>query len=237
VIFVFVGVGALGIWFVNSDLFNEPEDPNATARTASAKQVEKRPAKQRAVTTAAIDETPDLPALRLLAADGLTLAAEGIPEVNAADENNAAAISVLAAIETCRFAYAVWEFSPNKRFRFLTTCEALEGQVLVGAYEVQGSVIRMSPLTDGPATITSQLEVEKPSKMSTTVVFNSNGRTMSLMVNQRVTTMRGGLEGEAFQATYAPRNTLKVPGQRPSQPAPQGQQPQGGGLRDLLKPH
>lgn len=207
--FVLLGVGLYAL--LNSDLVDTPV-PESDATPAT-----KAPPRPRPVTTAEIDETPDLPALRQLATEGLTIAAEGLPEVLASDGSSEA--SLAAAIETCRFAYGIWEFSPNKRFRFITTCPGLEGQILVGAYEARGSQLLLSPLVDGVSTMVSLFEVEKPSKMTTEIAVGAGARRITLGVNQRVTAMRGGLQGEAFRDTYAPRNTLSVPGGR-ARPAP-----------------
>ncbi|MCK6548232.1 hypothetical protein L6R52_20460, partial [Myxococcota bacterium] len=207
VVATFVVLGGGLYWLLNSELVDTPvPEGDPTQQTKAVP----RP---RPVTTAAIDETPDLPALRQLATEGLTIAAEGLPEVLASDGSSEA--SLVAAIETCRFAYGVWEFSPNKRFRFITTCPGLDGQILVGAYETRGSQLHLSPLVDGVSTMVSVFEVEKPSKMTTEIAVGSGARMITLGVNQRVTAMRGGLQGEAFRDTYAPRNTLSLPGGRP----------------------
>lgn len=149
----------------------------------------------------------------------MTIAAEGLPEVAASGVVEAPAS--VAALETCRFAFAVWEFSPNKRFRFLTTCPALKGQIMVGAYEISGSTIRMSALVDPPVQILSVFEVEKPSRLVSSLRVDHPGTPpITLVVNQRVTTIRAGIEGEAFRDTYAPRNTMQV-----QIPLPEGRSP------------
>lgn len=153
----------------------------------------------------------DLPALLEMQTQGLTIVAEGLPEV-ATKAGGGAGIPVLATIETCRFAYGVWEFSPNRVFRFLPTCGALAGQILVGAYEVDGAVVRMSPLHSAPAEITSVFQVEKPSTMRSDVRIRAAGKEVLFSVRQAVTVIRGGLEGDMFRASYAGRNTVRVPG-------------------------
>lgn len=210
VLAVFLAIGGVGWWVSSSIVENEPRvvtpEELAAAKAAAAQKV----VELKKATTSHIDETPDLPALRMMMSEGLTIAAEGLPEVSAESAPNEQT-GVLAAVETCRFAYGVWEFSPNKRFRFLTTCEAKDGQILVGAYEIKGSKVVMSPLVDAPAMLVSELEVEKPSTMTSKVAYGPN----VLDVKQRIQVMRGGMEGEAFRATYEPKNTLTPPGAKP----------------------
>jgi hypothetical protein len=207
VILIFLMIGGMGYWISSSITDDEPSKPPTPEEIAAAKaQVALKLAEKKAATTSRLDETPDLPALRMMMSEGLTIAAEGLPEVSASVQTPEA--GVLAAIETCRFAYSVWEFSPNKRFRFLTTCEGKDGQILVGAYETSGSKVTLSPLVDGPAMIISELEVEKPSTMTTKVGYGP----IVLDVKQRIGVLRGGMQGEAFRATYEPRNTLPTPG-------------------------
>jgi hypothetical protein len=231
---LFVALGVGGYFLINSELVSGPEeerDSTAGAENrADAPPPVKAPPKSKG-TTSKFDETPDIPALRALMSEGLTIAAEGIPEVVAAEQSNPA--SLAAATETCRFAYGIWEFSPNKRFRFLTTCSAFEGQTLVGAYEVQGSVVRMSPLIDGAVEIVSEFEVEKPSKMHSAIKVTAGEQAFKLDVHQLVTTIRGGLQGEAFRDSFAPKNTLSLPGQhRQDGAAPK---PSKDPLLDLIK--
>jgi hypothetical protein len=240
VLLVFAVVGVALYAALNSDLLNgdaetKPRDPalEAQRREAEAKAQRDR-AEQKKREAGRFEETSDLPALRSLANEGLTIAAEGIPEVLAADSTSRA--SVLAAIETCRFAYGVWEFSPNKRFRFMTTCGGLEGQTLVGAYEVHGSTIKMSPLIDGATAIVSIFEVEKPSKLTSQLLVKEGEASVELRVNQIVTTIRPGLHGEAFHDTFAPANTLSVPGMKKSSPSePVEKKPARDPLLDLIK--
>ena len=159
-----------------------------------------------------VDETSDIPALRLMRSEGLTIAAEGLPEV--LTDATGSQVPQLAAVETCRFAYAVWEFSPNRRFRFLPTCEAHDGAVLYGAYEIDGEVVRMSPLVVNRTQLISEFHVARPSTMKTTVVVAAAQGPVALSVNQRVTTIRGGLEGERFRTAYTPKNTVVAPAAR-----------------------
>lgn len=209
VLAIFLSIGGFGYWLTKDMVDEAPPPPTAEEMEAArAKVLEKKAALQKAHTSQLV-ETSDLPALRMMSTRGLTIAAEGLPEVSANVQSNEA--GVFAAIETCRFAYGIWEFSPNKRFRFLTTCEAKEGQILVGAYEVRGTTVTMSTLIDGPGQLTSVLELEKPSRMVTRAIYGP----MMLEVNQSITTLREGMEGEAFRATYEPRNTLAPAGAKP----------------------
>jgi hypothetical protein len=238
VIVVFLGLGG-GLYFLfNSDILNGPaptppkEQDDIDKRMAEAKAAAAK-AEQKKNLVSHLDETPDIPALRSLASEGLTIAAEGLPEVLA--EDGSARSAVIAALQTCRFAYGVWEFSPNKRFRFLTTCSGLAGQILVGAYEVEGSTIKMSPLIDGDVAMVSVFEVEKPSRLTSQALVKQGDQAVELRVNQRVTIIRSGLHGEAFRDNLAPANTLEIPGQKKGEgppPAPkQGRDP----LLDLIK--
>lgn len=209
IILVFLGIGGAGYMITSSMIDDTPREPTKEEIALAKEKAVKAAADRRAKNTSHIDETPDLPALRMMLSEGLTIAAEGLPEVSVSAQTNDS--GPLAALETCRFAYGVWEFSPNKRFRFLTTCAAREEQIMVGAYTIDGSTVIMSPLVDGPAKIESKLEVEKPSTMTTHVTYG----TLVLDVNQRINTLRGGMEGEAFRATYIPKNTLNPPGTKP----------------------
>jgi hypothetical protein len=231
--FFVVGVG--GYLLINSDLVSGPDsdrvrEPEREPKNPPLVKTEVKPKNL----SSHFEETPDIPALRALTSEGLTIAAEGIPEVTANDPSPQA--SLAAAVETCRFAYGVWEFSPNKRFRFLTTCGAFEGQTLVGAYEVQGSRVRMSPLIDGGVEIVSEFEVEKPSRIKSEIKVTQGERALRLDANQRVTTIRGGMEGEGFRDTYTPKNTLSLPGQKKGA-AQEGAAPRPGKdpLLDLIK--
>lgn len=170
----------------------------------------------------------DLLALREMATQGLTIVAEGLPEVSA-KSGGGPGIPILATIETCRFAYGVWEFSPNRVFRFMPTCEALAGQILVGAYEVDEGVVRMSPLRSAPAEIISEFQVEKPSTMKSHVRIRVGGKEVQFLVRQAVTVIRGGLEGDMFRTSYAARNTVRVPGVRSEPSADSASGPGSGG--------
>ncbi|MFO0723168.1 MAG: hypothetical protein U1E65_05260 [Myxococcota bacterium] len=199
-----LGVGALVV--INSGILDD--EPSAHPQVSEVPVS----APPKPALTAAPDETPDLPLFTKLRSEGLTIVAEGLPEVVAVDPPNPPPL--LAGIETCRFAYAVWEFSPNKVFRFLSTCAVLDGQVLVGAYELQGSTIRLSPLNADGATTISVFEVEKPSRMVSTVSIRprADGPTAILEVRQRITVMRPGMEGNTFFRAYAPKNTTEIQG-------------------------
>jgi hypothetical protein len=235
VVLVFIGLGGAAFFVVNTMIEDEPPyvpppvDPNEQAVVP--------PPPPSGVISTTIDETPDIPALQHLRDTGLTIAAEGIPRVDALDD--ASSVAALAALETCRFAYAVWEFSPNQRFRFMTTCSALEGQVMFGAYKVDGAVIRMSPLVSDTDSVVSEFHVEKPSKMSSRVSRTQGGPEV-LEIHQKVTAMRPGLDGEAWRDAFLDKNTIHLPGARPkSAPPPRSPPPpakkSGDPLLDLLK--
>ena len=108
-------------------------------------------------------------------------------------------------------------FRPNKAFRFLTTCPVLEGEVLVGAYEVSKATVFMSPIRSGNAQFTSRFEVQKPAQLITEVLVG--GRR--LLVRQKATAIRPGMDGDAFVRSFAGSNTLTPKGAVPP-PAPRG---------------
>ena len=164
------------------------------------------------------EEPVDLPALRALQQEGLTIAAEGLPEV--LTDQKGPTVDRWAAELSCRFAYGVWEFSPNRRFRFLTTCKALRGQRLVGAYDVEETALRLSPLSLPNATLSTTFYVERPSRLKTDVVVTSRGTVVTTFrILQRVTVIRPGLEADGFLQTFAPKNHLGIPsGSRTSVP-------------------
>ncbi len=228
-VFLFVGLG--GLAFIAVGFI--PDDPPTPAQPAvdGGLAVAPPPPPKRPGIVSTFEETADLPALKSLSDEGLTVAAEGLPEVTAASD--ATGLESQAALQTCRFAYGVWEFSPNKRFRFLTTCGALDGQILVGAYQVQGTKVRMSPLTVGSVTITTEFEVQKPSKMKSQLTLRDG---TVLMVSQRVTAIHPGMEGEGFRNTFAPKNTLLPQGLRnvPSPTAPSAPPPPSKKAKDPL---
>ncbi len=205
---IFLGLGGLAIVVVNSGYLDEAPAPRpAVAATDTPTAPPRAPALR-----SRVDETPDIPAIRSLASTGLTIAAEGLPEVLAVEPSNPPPL--LAGIETCRFAYSVWELSPNRAFRFFTTCAAFQGQVLVGAYEIEGSQIIMSPLRADGAELLSVFEVEKPSRMRTQVTIQpkADGPRVIFDVRQRITAMRPGMEGEAFYRAYGAKNDIEIAG-------------------------
>ena len=238
---VFVGLGGLALVAVN--VFLDDPEPTAPPPPAEADQDTEAPAvppppsvppKPENVISTPTVETVDIPALRQLKNEGLTIAAEGLPEVVASVQGSK--VNVLAARETCRFAYGIWEFSPNKRFRFLPTCPSMDGQVLFGAYAISGGTIRMSPLTVSGVELVSEFRVERPSRVMTRV--SVDGGRYTLRVSQRVTVIRAGQMGDAFFNSYADKNTLRVPGRSarrppPSEPAPPP--PKRDRLLELLK--
>lgn len=214
----FVGLGIAVLVFVNIGLSDQPSEP--TARVDAAPRAEapaepspapvspKGPARQ---STSQLDETPDLPALGMLSRRGLTVGAEGIPNVSSA----VGGVQTRAGIESCRFAYGVWELSPNQTFRFLTTCEGLGYAERVGAYELRGATLYLSLLTQGDVRWTSVLELEHPSKMKTSVLAGGT----KLDVEQRITIVREGLHGDDFRDALRRRNSLSLPSQ-PAAPPP-----------------
>jgi hypothetical protein len=92
----------------------------------------------------------------------------------------------------------------------LSTCPVLEGEVLVGAYEVEGSNVLLSALRGEEGEFISVFGVEKPSTMITRVVAKTRAGEFAFEVKQRVTMMRPGLDGEAFRKLMAPKNTIEV---------------------------
>jgi hypothetical protein len=243
---LFLGLGALALVVVNSGWLDgdtppprSPAELAAAAKAAAAASASASPSRAPALRSRP-DETPDLPAIAALSSTGLTIAAEGLPEVLAVEPDNPPPL--LAGIETCRFAYAIWELSPNRAFRFFTTCAVFQGQVMVGAYEVQGSQIVMSPLRADGAELVSVFEVEKPSRMRTQVTIQprADGPRAIFDVRQRITAMRPGLDGEGFFRAYQGKNNVEVAGVAasrggPSAPAPRvgsGAPPRGEAPRD-----
>jgi len=212
---LFVGVGGAALFAVNVLWPEEPVEVATPASTA-AQPPPPVPVAPTPTRTVGGDQPVDLPVLRILDREGLTIGAEGLPEVLALVDQ--ADVSRRAALESCRFAFAVWELSPNKRFRFLSTCGPLKGQILVGAYVVDGTKIRMSPLGSTGVKITTELELERPTK-ATTSITEAGAPTPMLAVRQRLTAIRPGLEGEAFRDAFAPRNTI-APRQEAVAPPP-----------------
>lgn len=214
---LFVGIGGATLLAVNVLLDDsKPTDRPPPLLDENGEQVVVPPPPSGVISTT-IDETPDIPAVRHLQNEGLTIVAEGLPQVDAIGmmQGNAA----LAALETCRFAYAVWEFSPNKRFRFLTTCNAMEGQVMFGAYEVVGGVVRMSPLITDTDAVISEFHVGRPSKMISRV-SRAAGSPSVLKIDQRVTNMRPGLDGDRWRDAFSAKNTINLPTGRQKAPPP-----------------
>ena len=224
---LFVGIGGLALVAVNVLLDDpspsmkarpdpsSPSSPSGRSGPVAPASTAVGPSPDNIISTPLV-ETVDLPALRQLRNEGLTIAAEGLPEVSVSSAERSMNTESAAARETCRFAYGIWEFSPNRRFRFLPTCKSMDGQVLFGAYEVEGTRIRMSPLRASDVSWVSEFQVEKPSRLSTRV----DGGRVTLDVRQRVTVIRNGLTGDAFFGTYAAKNTLAVPGGAPPSAPP-----------------
>lgn len=226
VLFIFLGLGAAALAFVNSDILSGKPPPEPAPAVGVSGPVVPAPVRPSAPHLSATpSEAPDIPALEAMRREGLTIVAEGLPRVIAIDPPTPP--QALAGIESCRFAYAVWEFSPNDAFRFFSTCGALEGETLVGAYQIDGSNVRLSPIQSGPAQLVTVFRVERPSTIITEVTLQAaTGQPVRMRVQQRVTGMRPGMDGERYRATYAKRNTLQVRGVNaprrvaPSVPAP-----------------
>jgi len=207
-LFVFLGVGGLGLVLINAGIIDigGPISQPAPGEAGS-------PQPSPPVLTAAPVESSKIPALQSLEREGLTIVAEGLPEVIAIDP--LAPPGILVGIESCRYTFAIWEFSPNKRFRFMTTCELMKGEILAGAWHRDGSNILMSPLISAASSMKSRFEVEKPSRMITEIKITApNAKPVQLLVKQRITGMRPGMDGASFLTAYEPRNTIKVKGIR-----------------------
>lgn len=210
----FVGFGALG--FVVLHLLDsgasaggyseKPANPRMrdSLRSAEVGQREKPNGRH---TSSELLETPRLPALRALEMAGLTVAAEGLPKVNSLSR----ASTKLAGREACRFAYGVWEFSPNQTFRFLSTCKGLGRLELIGAYEVRGTKVFMSEVGSSPVRWTSVFEVQKPAKMESKIMVSVGTSTHRFEVSQRVTVVRTGLHGDDFRDSFSRKNRLTLP--------------------------
>ena len=244
---IFLGIGGLSLGILNfgrpfsSDRSNPPSTGVAhpSSPTSPIKGREKpprrrtgAPANAREATTS-LDETPDVPALRFLQHEGLTVGAEGIPRV----ASTASEVATVAGRETCRFAYATWEFSPNQTFRFISSCQGFGRLELLGAYELRGSRVYLSELAAGAARWTGVLRVEHPASMVTRLVSpDGAGRAHELQITQRITVVRGGLHGDDFVDGFKRRNRLRVPdgSNRPETSAPDAQGEGASKLEELL---
>ncbi len=205
-VFLAAGVGVFAL--LNSGLFDDADPTVIPPSKPGEGEVAKTKPKPPPVVSTKANETRNIPALASMNSEGLTIGAEGLPQVLPIGE--AVPPGPVVGLEACRFAYGVWEFSPNNAFRFLTTCRALGGQVLVGAYEIDGSlgVVRLSPIRAGQTIITSTFEVERPSRMTTRVLVDG----YEVEVRQKITVMRPGMDGEAFARGLGERNLLEVSG-------------------------
>lgn len=168
------------------------------------------PSRRPGVVSTPLDETPDLPALRRLQDEGLTLGAEGLPDIRGRIAPQT------AGLLSCRFAYGVWELSPNQRFRFLTTCGHEEGRIWVGAYAVRGTQVVTSPLSAEGATWTTVFELQKPTRVTTQLESQAG----AVEIRQKLTAVTPGLNGDGFHATYRDRNQLQVREGGPGSAAP-----------------
>lgn len=206
-VFLIAGVGVFAL--LNSGLFDDaPPPPRPSVELGSGAETKAAEPKPPPVVSTKAEETRHIPALANMSSDGLTIGAEGLPQVVPLGEVVPPASVV--GLEACRFAYGVWEFSPNNAFRFLTTCGALKGQVLVGAYEIdaRAGLVRLSPVRAGDSVLTSTFEVERPSRMTTRVLVGGH----EVEVRQKITVMRPGMEGEGFARGLGERNQLQVQG-------------------------
>ena len=239
-LFVFLGVGGLGWGLINSGVID------LGGPVSGGGEADKKPVPTAPVLTAPPVESAKIPALESMEREGLTIVAEGLPEVVAIQP--ARPPQMLVGIESCRYTFAIWEFSPNKRFRFMTTCELLKGEILAGAWHREGSEVLLSPLTSAGSQMRSRFEVEKPSRMVTDIEITApNAKPVKLMVRQRITGMRPGMEGAGFLRVYEPRNTVKVQGirivpekvspspQNKAPTSPKPNKPSGDSLLDLLE--
>lgn len=216
---VFLAAGASVFALLNSGLFDDAPAPvKLPTETGPNGEVEPVVTKTKPppVVSTKVEETRHIPALETMGSEGLTIGAEGLPQVVPLGETVPPAPVV--GLEACRFAYGVWEFSPNNAFRFLSTCGAMKGQVLVGAYEIDRrlGVVRLSTVRAGDSLFTSTFEVERPSRMTTRVMVAGH----ELEVRQKITLIRPGMDGEAFVRGLGERNQLQVQGSPDAVPSP-----------------
>lgn len=151
---------------------------------------------------------PEIPALTAMLDQGLTIVAEGLPDLGLAKGQVSPEV---AAEISCRLAFGIWEFSPNHRFRFLSSCQAFDGEILVGAYTLEGADVLLSPLPAGQGEMRSLFKVERPSEMQTGIKLPSGLVT----IRQRVNVIKTGLLGDDLRFRYQERNRLRVPSAPP----------------------
>lgn len=143
---------------------------------------------------------------------GLTIGTEGVPQSEANFPRARAAVG----LQACRFAYGVWEFSPNQTFRFLSTCSGLGRLELVGGYQLRDEQIYLSELVVGNTRWTSVFQLAAPSTMRSLVRLD---QTRTIALKQRVTVAQEGLHGDEFRQDLRSKNLLTVPGpERPARP-------------------
>lgn len=240
---VVLGVAAalgVGMFFlVDSGVFDSTPPDRPSPSPVGPEEPGTRPPIPGVITTKP-EVVLDIPALRSLESEGLTIAAEGLPKVTAISPKRPP--PAIAALESCRFAYSVWEFSPNQAFRFMTTCAALGEEVLVGAYRVEGSTVLLSPLSSGSSQLISSFQVKRPSSMTTEVAVRSPSGTVQLKIEQRVTAIRPGMAGDQFRVAFQKKNSLEVqapdrgtPAPPPKAPPPKGGKPGKDPVLDLLQ--
>lgn len=151
---------------------------------------------------------PEIPALTAMLDQGLTIVAEGLPDLGLAKGQVSPEV---AAEISCRLAFGIWEFSPNHRFRFLSSCQAFDGEILVGAYTIEGADVLLSPLPAGQGEMRSLFKVERPSEMQTGIKLPSGLVT----IRQRVNVIKTGLLGDDLRFRYQERNRLRIPSAPP----------------------
>lgn len=151
---------------------------------------------------------PEIPALTAMLDQGLTIVAEGLPDLGLAKGQVSPEV---AAEISCRLAFGIWEFSPNHRFRFLSSCQAFDGEILVGAYTIEGADVLLSPLPAGRGEMRGLFKVERPSEMQTGIKLPSGLVT----IRQRVNVIKTGLLGDDLRFRYQERNRLRIPSAPP----------------------
>ncbi|MBI2378578.1 MAG: hypothetical protein HYV07_31555 [Deltaproteobacteria bacterium] len=204
VVAVAVVFGVAG-WFVLDEL--ERSDKEELANRPDASQGAPKPSRPLVVTTHGSDDDGEIPALTTMREEGLTIAAEGLPRI-LVEGGASQAANIAAAVLTCRFAYGIWEFSPNAMFKFVPTCAKLRGEESVGAYEIRRGEVWLSAITTSEGTVIETVfKVAKPSSVVSTAKL---GDKIQLRVEQRVTVIRPGMNAVAFQRSLGEKNTIDL---------------------------
>ncbi|MBI4817546.1 MAG: hypothetical protein HY791_14895 [Deltaproteobacteria bacterium] len=197
--------GAAG-WFVLGMLEEKDQQELASRPDATPQKEPTRVSKPVVVTTKSSDDDEEIPALTTLREEGLTIAAEGLPRI-IVEAGASQAANIAAAVLTCRFAYGIWEFSPNSMFKFVPTCAKLRGEEIVGAYEVRGNEVWLSPISTSEGTVIETVfRVAKPSSVQSTAKLGA----IRLRVEQRITAFRPGMNAIQFQRAFAEKNTIDL---------------------------